>query len=407
MIKRRLIDMLKDAKPYIYINILSQIIALASQIVAVFFIAKLLDALFTQSLTQQDLIISASVFLSVLIVRSLASFSIARASFFASKDVKIILRQQLYEKLLSMGAAYRQSIATSHAVQLATEGVEQLELYFSRYLPQFFYSLIAPLVLFGVLSFISFKSALVLLLCVPLIPLSIVAVQKIAKKLLGKYWGIYTDLGESFLENLQGLTTLKIYQADEQKAQEMAQDAEDFRRITMRVLTMQLNSITIMDLIALGGAAAGIIVALNEYASGAITFAQTSIITLLAAEFFIPLRLLGSFFHIAMNGMAASDKMFELLDLEVDSSPKIGEAQLGSSEIIISDLNFSYTSERKILSDVNMSFAQKGLIAIAGKSGSGKSTIAQLIAGKYTNYDGRITLFDEFRQSTCRFTRNQ
>ena len=197
---------------------------------------------------------------------------------------------------------------------MSTEGVEQLEIYFGKYLPQLFYSILAPVTLFIILSFISLKASAVLLICVPLIPISIVAVQKLAKKLLNKYWGLYTTLGDSFLENLQGMTTLKIYQADEMKAVEMDEEAQNFRKITMKVLTMQLNSTSVMDIIAYGGAAVGMITAIHQYIAGNITLGGTLIILLLASEFFIPLRLLGSFFHIAMNGMAASDKIFGLLD---------------------------------------------------------------------------------------------
>lgn len=206
-------------------------------------------------------------------------------------------------------------------MQVAVEGVDQLETYFGAYLPQFFYAMLAPLTLFGVLSFVNSPSAVVLLICVPLIPVAIAAVQTWAKKLLSKYWGQYTALGDTFLENLQGLTTLKIYQADDYKNKEMNEQSEKFRRITMKVLTMQLNSITIMDLIAYGGAALGVIMATTQYSAGNVTPSGCLLIILLSADFFIPMRQLGSFFHIAMNGMAASDKIFCLLDLP-ESEPK-------------------------------------------------------------------------------------
>lgn len=200
-------------------------------------------------------------------------------------------------------------------MQVSVEGVDQLETYFGAYLPQFFYSLLAPLTLFAVLAFVSLPSAVVLLICVPLIPIVIAAVQTWAKKLLSKYWGQYTTLGDTFLENLQGLTTLKIYQADACKNEEMNREAEKFRKITMKVLTMQLNSITIMDLVAYGGAALGIIMAVTQYQAGKVSFAGSLAVILLSADFFIPMRQLGSFFHVAMKGMAASDKIFRLLDL--------------------------------------------------------------------------------------------
>ena len=231
---------------------------------------------------------------------------------------------------------------------MSTEGVEQLETYFGKYLPQLFYSLIAPLTLFAILCRVSMKASVILLICVPLIPISIVVVQKIAKKLLNKYWSIYTGLGDSFLENLQGLTTLKIYQADQQKADEMDVESQNFRRITMKVLTMQLNSTSVMDIVAYGGAAVGMAVAVSEFLKGNLTVSGTLCIVLLASEFFLPLRLLGSFFHIAMNGMAASDKIFKILDLP---EPQAGERTLpdGPLDVVLEDVHFSYEEDREIL----------------------------------------------------------
>lgn len=217
--------------------------------------------------------------------------------------------------MLKLGASYSEQVSSSEVVQVSTEGVEQLETYFGKYLPQLFYSLLAPVTLFIILCRVSMKASVILLICVPLIPISIVVVQKIAKRLLNKYWSIYTGLGDSFLENLQGLTTLKIYQADQKKADDMDVESQNFRRITMKVLTMQLNSTSVMDIVAYGGAAVGMAVAVTEFINGNLSLAGTLCIVLLASEFFLPLRLLGSFFHIAMNGMAASDKIFKILDL--------------------------------------------------------------------------------------------
>ena len=388
MIKKRLITLLAHSKRYVYLNVLWQWLALVSQIAAVFFIGRLLESLFKGTITSKGMITAGVVFIAALAVRAVATKYATRYAFLAGRDVKTTLRDALYAKLLKLGAAYRDSIATSEVVQLASDGIEQLEIYFGRYLPQFFYSLLAPLTLFAVLAPVSFKAALILLGCVPLIPISIVAVQKIAKRLLSKYWGAYAGLGDRFLENLQGLTTLKIYQADEAKAEEMDREAEHFRRITMKVLSMQLNSITVMDVIAYGGAAAGIITAAYQFAAGSISIAATFSIILLSAEFFIPLRLLGSFFHIAMNGMAASDKLFYILDL-----PEPAEAN-GSIEsaagISVQDLSFSYTEQRAILADINLTIPHGSFIALAGESGCGKSTMAALLSGKHKNYTGRI-----------------
>lgn len=394
MIKTRLVRLLSHAKKYIVYNILWQWIALLAQILAVFSIAELLGKVVdAENLPQAlgELSLGRTVFLLVLAVavRFLCERMAARASYEASVDVKRILRKKIYEKLLRLGASYKEKTSTSEVVQLSTEGVEQLEIYFGKYLPQLFYSLLAPLTLFLILSFVNLKASLVLLICVPLIPISIVAVQKFAKKLLSRYWGVYTGLGDSFLENLQGLTTLKIYQADEQKAEEMDQEAQEFRRITMKVLTMQLNSTSVMDIVAYGGAAVGMIVAVSEFLVGRLDFSGTLAIILLASEFFIPLRLLGSFFHIAMNGMTASDKIFRLLDLE---EPEKGEEKMSPEnfDIELQNIRFSYEENREILKEVSLVVPQGTFVSLVGESGCGKSTIAGLLTGKLQGYQGEI-----------------
>lgn len=277
---------------------------------------------------------------------------------------------------------------------MAAEGVEQLETYFGRYLPQLFYSLLAPLTLFCILSFVDWRASLVLLVCVPLIPISIVAVQKVAKRLLNKYWGIYTELGDSFLENLQGLTTLKIYQADENKAVEMDKESQRFRQVTMRVLTMQLNSTSVMDIIAYGGAAVGMIITLRELLIGRVSFGGALMIVLLASEFFIPLRQLGSFFHIAMNGMAASDKIFALLDLP---EPELQGEELCDTQLDISiqGVSFAYDEKRGILKNIDMEIPAGSFTSIVGVSGSGKSTVAGILMGRNRGYQGSVTIGDK------------
>ena len=271
------------------------------------------------------------------------------------------------------------------------EGVDQLETYFGAYLPQFFYAMLAPLTLFAVLCFVNVPSAIVLLICVPLIPIAIAAVQTWAKKLLSKYWGQYTALGDTFLENLQGLTTLKIYQADEFKNKEMNAEAEKFRKITMKVLTMQLNSITIMDLIAYGGAALGGIMAVTQYMGNHVSLAGCLLIILLAADFFLPMRQLGSFFHIAMNGMAASDKIFRLLDLP-EHKQEVSESFPSQHDIACSGLRFSYEPDREILHGVDLQFTQGSFTALVGESGCGKSTIAAILMGRNKGYTGSVTI---------------
>ena len=293
--------------------------------------------------------------------------------------------------MLKLGASYKEQVSSSEVVQVSTEGVEQLETYFGKYLPQLFYSLIAPLTLFVILCRVSMKASVILLICVPLIPISIVVVQKIAKKLLNKYWSIYTGLGDSFLENLQGLTTLKIYQADQQKADEMDVESQNFRRITMKVLTMQLNSTSVMDIVAYGGAAVGMAVALSEFLKGNISISGTICIVLLASEFFLPLRLLGSFFHIAMNGMAASDKIFKILDLP---EPQTGDKNLPDDSLDISfkNVHFAYEENREILKGIDLYLTAGSFVSLVGESGCGKSTIAGIISAKNRGFTGEITI---------------
>ena len=272
------------------------------------------------------------------------------------------------------------------------EGVDQLETYFGAYLPQFFYAMLAPLTLFGVLSLVNLPSATMLLVCVPMIPVTIVLIQRWAKKLLAQYWGQYTALGDTFLENLQGLTTTKIYQADGFQHQEMNRHSEHFRRITMKVLTMQLNSITVMDLIAYSGAALGVILAAAQFRAGHVDLFGCIFIILLAADFFLPMRLLGSFFHIAMNGMAASDKIFHLLDLPEPEQNVVTVPE--DCSIVCQNLRFSYEKEREILHGVDMRFTKGSFTAIVGASGCGKSTISAILMGRNQGYTGEITIGD-------------
>ena len=391
MIKTRLVGLLSHAKKYIVYTILWQWAALLSQVVAVFTIANLLERVVYRAVTIPVIEQTILILVVVVIIRFVCERMGARSSYLACVDVKRILREKIYEKMLRLGASYNEQVSSSEVVQVVAEGVEQLETYFGKYLPQLFYSLIAPLTLFIILCRVSLKASVILLICVPLIPISIVVVQKIAKKLLSKYWSIYTGLGDSFLENLQGLTTLKIYQADQQKADEMDVESQNFRRITMKVLTMQLNSTSVMDIVAYGGAAVGMAVAVSEFLKGNLTVSGTLCIVLLASEFFLPLRLLGSFFHIAMNGMAASDKIFKILDLP---EPQTGERTLpdGPLDVVLEDVHFSYEEDREILKGIDLTLPAGSFVSLVGESGCGKSTIAGILAAKNRGYTGRITL---------------
>ena len=391
MIKTRLVGLLSHAKKYIVYTILWQWAALLSQVVAVFSIADLLERVVYKEVTGQIITKTIVILMVVAVIRIICERIQTKSSYLACVDVKRILREKIYEKMLKLGASYREQVSSSEVVQVSTEGVEQLETYFGKYLPQLFYSLIAPLTLFVILCRVSMKASVILLICVPLIPVSIVIVQKIAKKLLNKYWSIYTGLGDSFLENLQGLTTLKIYQADKKKADEMDEESQHFRRITMKVLTMQLNSTSVMDIVAYGGAAVGMAVAVSEFLNGNIGIADTLCIVLLASEFFLPLRLLGSFFHIAMNGMAASDKIFHILDLK---EPQEAEGLLpeGSLDISLKNVHFSYDEDREILKGIDINLPAGSFVSLVGKSGCGKSTIAGILSAKNREFNGDIMI---------------
>ncbi len=391
MIDKRLVGQVSESKKYIAGNVILQWVSLVANIAMMWAVTQLFAGLWNGTAERKTILLTLLAGVCSALVRFGCVKGSARMSFLSSKAVKKTLRRLIYEKLLRLGTSYREQVQTSEVVQVAVEGVDQLETYFGAYLPQFFYAMLAPVTLFVVLGRVSFPAAVVLLICVPLIPVSIAAVQTWAKKLLSKYWGQYTALGDTFLENLQGLTTLKIYQADEFKHREMNEQAEQFRRITMKVLTMQLNSITIMDLIAYGGAALGVILASLQFQSGHITLAGALLIILLAADFFLPMRQLGSFFHIAMNGMAASDKIFRLLDLP---EPEHGRAAVDAEhcDVVCKNLHFSYESEREILSGIDLEIPQHGFVALVGESGCGKSTIASILMGRSRSYTGSVTV---------------
>ncbi len=390
MINKRLSGTMKESKKYIAGNVISQWIALMANIAVMAAIAKLLQDAFGGNIGKDQILWTALIAVTGIAIRCCCSILSGKMGYLSSKSVKKTLRQMIYKKLLKLGSSYKEQVNTSEVVQVAVEGVDQLETYFGAYLPQFFYALLAPLTLFAVLSFVNLPSALVLLICVPMIPITIMVIQKWAKRLLAKYWGQYSALGDTFLENLQGLTTTKIYQADEFKHQEMNAQSERFRKITMKVLTMQLNSITVMDLIAYGGAALGVILATIQFRNGQVDLFGCLLIILLAADFFLPMRLLGSYFHIAMNGMAASDKIFYLLDLPEPENQGIPFPE--DCTIECRDLSFSYEKDREILHAVTMQFPQGSFSAIVGESGSGKSTVSSLLMGRYREYSGQISV---------------
>ena len=390
MMNKRLIGTVRESKKYVVGNVISQWISLTVNIGMMAAIAKMLQSLYMGTIGSRQVALTAILAVVAVGIRFLCAVISSRMSYLSSKEVKKTLRQMIYKKLLRLGSSYKEQTNTSEVVQVAVEGVEQLETYFGAYLPQLFYAMLAPLTLFAFLSFVNFPSALVLFLCVPLIPVTIIMIQRWAKKLLAKYWSQYTALGDTFLENLQGLTTTKIYQADAFKHREMNEQSEHFRKITMKVLTMQLNSITIMDLIAYGGAALGVILATLQFQAGKVDLFGCIMIILLGADFFLPMRILGSFFHIAMNGMAASDKIFRLLDLP---EPEQKNAVVPEDcSIECENLRFAYEADREVLHGVSLSFPKGSFTAIVGESGCGKSTISAILMGRNKGYAGKITV---------------
>lgn len=414
MINKRLINLCKESKKYIALTILVNWIAVLCNIITIILIGQfinkiyvgqrldldgnnILGAMMEFNVWGQVSLLAAIVIIAILLsVRYSCNILYAKFSNAASANARVTLRELIYKKLLKLGTGYTSVESTSAVVQVSVEGIEQLEIYFGKYLSQFFYALLVPITLFVFMSFISFKAALVFILCVPLIPVSIIAIMKIAKRILKDYWKSYSDLGGTFLENLQGLTTLKVFNIDEERHEKMNVEAEKFRKITMKVLSMQLNSITIMDLVAFGGAAAGTIVALIQFKNGQIPVGSLLIIILLSSEFFIPLRLLGSYFHIAMNGMAASDRMFGILDAEERQKDveRNEDVKLEKVRVSLKNVDFSYDGEREVLKNINMDITPGGLVAIVGESGSGKSTIASLILNNHKVTKGEIDIND-------------
>ena len=412
MINKRLIGICKDSKKYMILTVIANMISIICNILIVILIGGFINSLYLGEKFANDLTMikamkdfkitdNISLFNGViciailLIIRYSSNILYGKFSHLASANARVTLRELIYKKLLRLGPGYSNVESTAAVVQMSIEGVEQLEIYFGKYLPQFFYSMLAPITLFIFISFISLKAALVFIVCVPLIPLSIIAIMKIAKRILKAYWKNYSNLGGRFLENLQGLTTLKVFNLDEEKHEQMNSEAERFRRITMKVLSMQLNSINIMDFIAFGGAALGTIVALNQFRNGQLLAGDLLIIILLSSEFFIPLRLLGSYFHIAMNGMTASDRIFELLDSEEkEKNTKEITNELDDVSIEFEDVTFSYDGKRRVLNNINLEVNKGQLVAIVGESGSGKSTIASLILNSYSATSGKIKVND-------------
>ena len=305
------------------------------------------------------------------------------------RNVKKDLRERVYNKIVKLGVRSTDGMSMAGLTQVSMEGVEQLDLYYSSYIPQFFFSMLAPFILFFICFPIDWRVATVLLACVPLIPVSIIAVSKYAKKIFAKYWGKYTSMGDSFLDSVQGLKELKIFKADQRQHERMNENAEEFRKITMKVLVMQLASTTIMDFVAYGGAGLGIAFAVMSVVNRGLSPVSALFLILVAAEFFLPLRAFGSAFHVAMNGASAGRKIISLLDTP---DPVWGEDVLTGDEIELCDVTFSYDGTRDVLKNVSMKFADRGMTAIVGESGCGKSTVVNMIIGAYRPKAGFVTV---------------
>ena len=383
--------MAPEARGYIIASVVLQWVALLANIGFVVAVGAVVQTFLTGEASSDWQGFLVAVAAAAIAVRLICLTLAQRAGLKAAAVAKREVRTQVYNKLVHLGPAYTESVSTAEAVQVCVEGAEQLEGYFGAYVPQLFYAVLAPLTLFACLAPLCLPAAVALLLCVPLIPASIVAVQKIARRVMGEYWGAYTDLGATFLENLQGLTTLKIFQADKARHEAMNREAERFRRATMKLLSMQLNSVTVMDLFAFGGAAAGVIVAAVAFADGSIPFFAAFTVVFLSAEFFLPLRALGSYFHTAMGGMAVAEKIYRILDApEASRGSRIIEAD--EVALTCRGLGYSYDGEQPVLNEVAFEAPAGSFTGIVGESGSGKSTLAGILSGRLAGFTGEVTV---------------
>lgn len=390
MIDKELFRLIGNNKKYIFITVALMVLGMLANISITASICGALYILWAggETITFLYPLLVAAV---ALLVRYFTTKWTGDMKDMIGRKVKKQLRQKTYHKIVSLGEHSADGMSMAGLTQVSVEGIEQLDLYYSSYLPQFFFSMISPLILFAICVAINWKVAVVLLACVPLIPISIVMVSKYAKKIFAKYWGKYTSMGDIFLDSVQGLKELKIYRADEKQQEHIRESAEEFRVITMKVLVMQLASITIMDLVAFGGAGVGIAFAIHGAINGANPMLALFLV-LVAVDFFLPLRALGSAFHVAMNGASAGKKIMTLLNLP---DPVWGDEKVENTHISIDQVTFSYDEKRDVLKNVSISFAARGFHAIVGKSGCGKSTIVGLITGANRAKEGTVKIGDK------------
>lgn len=390
MIDKKLLALLGGNKKYIFYTVGLMIVGLFANLAITASICYAIQyaAEYTSSGSNaQGFILPAVIVIIAMAIRYVTSRNIGDLKDTLGRNVKKDLRQKIYDKIIKLGVRTTDNMSMAGLTQLSMEGVEQLDLYYSAYIPQFFYAMIAPIILFVVTVRINWAVALVLLACVPLIPMSIIAVSRYAKKIFAKYWGKYTSMGDSFLDSVQGLKELKIFQADAAQNIKMNETSEEFRKITMKVLVMQLASTTIMDMVAYGGAGLGIALTILAVVNGTLSAYAALFLILVAVDFFLPLRAFGSAFHIAMNGASAGNKILSLL---AQSDPVWGNETVDSTKIAIKDVTFSYDGTRDVLQHVFMSFGSTGMYAIVGESGSGKSTVVNLLLGAYHPQQGSI-----------------
>ena len=392
MIDKKLLALLGHNKKYIFYAVGLMIVGLFANLAITASICYAIQyaAEYTSSGSNaQGFILPAVIVIIAMAIRYVTSRSIGDLKDTLGRNVKKDLRQKIYDKIIKLGVRTTDNMSMAGLTQLSMEGVEQLDLYYSAYIPQFFYAMIAPIILFIVTVRINWAVALVLLACVPLIPMSIIAVSRYAKKIFAKYWGKYTSMGDSFLDSVQGLKELKIFQADAAQNIKMNETSEEFRKITMKVLVMQLASTTIMDMVAYGGAGLGIALTIHAVVNGSLSAYAALFLILVAVDFFLPLRAFGSAFHIAMNGASAGNKILSLL---AEPDPVWGSETVDSTEITVKDVTFSYDGKRDVLKHASMNFDSTGMHAIVGESGSGKSTVVNLLLGAYHPQQGSILI---------------
>ena len=388
MIDKELFKLIGGNKKYIFTAVLTQVIGLVANVAVTGSVCYAVYLL-TVSAAYSEFVYPLIGAVLGIAIRYICSRLTGEIKDKLGRQVKKDLRERVYDKIVKLGVRTTDGMSMAGLTQVAVEGVEQLDLYYSSYLPQFFFAMIAPVVLFLICVRIDWRTSLVLIACVPLIPVSIVAVSRYAKKIFAKYWGKYTSMGDKFLDSVQGLKELKIFMADEKQHQRINESAEEFRVITMKVLVMQLASTTIMDLVAYGGAGAGIALAICGTAFWGLNPIAALFLCLVAVEFFLPLRAFGSAFHVAMNGANAGKKIISLLNAP---DPEWGEKSVGGKEIKLTDVTFSYDGKRDVLKNVSMTFPEKGMTAIVGESGCGKSTVVNMLVGAFRPQSGEVTV---------------